>query len=81
VVTGTTYLPSGPLASLSLGNGTTETRTFTQRYFPESIELEAPTPRRWVYTTDGVGNITEIEETKGPDSRTSMTGPSGGLPR
>src|SRR5690606_28125856 len=34
VVTGASYLPSGPLSSLTLGNGVTETRNFDARYFP-----------------------------------------------
>ena len=60
LVTGSSYLPSGPLASLALGNGATETRDFDGRYVPETIQLDALTPRRWDYTTDGVGNILEI---------------------
>ena len=32
------YLPAGSLSSLTLGNGRTETRAFTQRYFPSSID-------------------------------------------
>ncbi|MEM9293025.1 MAG: RHS repeat-associated core domain-containing protein [Acidobacteriota bacterium] len=37
------YEPSGPLAQLTLGNGLVETRTYTPRYFPESIRV-APVP-------------------------------------
>ena len=37
VAGGATYLPSGPLTSLTLGNGASEARTFTPRYFPKSI--------------------------------------------
>jgi len=61
LVTGSSYLPSGPLTSLALGNGATETRAFDERHVPKAIVLDAPTPRRWDYTTDGVGNILEIE--------------------
>jgi len=61
LVTDSTYLPSGPLASLALGNGASETRDFDARYVPKAIVLEAPTPRRWDYTTDAVGNILGIE--------------------
>jgi len=61
LVTGSSYLPSGPLASLNLANGTTETREYVGRYVLQTIILDAPIPRRWTYTTDGVGNILEIE--------------------
>ena len=61
LVTGSSYLPSGPLRTLTLANGATETREYDGRYVPDAIILDAPTSRRWNYTTDGVGNILEIE--------------------
>ena len=64
VVTSATYLPSGPLTGLALGNGATETRSFDGRYFPATIALAAPTSRTWTYTTDAVGNVTEIHESR-----------------
>ena len=63
VASGATYLPSGPLQSLALGNGTAEARTFTPRYFPESILWEGSPVRSWDYTTDPMGNVTAIERT------------------
>jgi YD repeat-containing protein len=39
LVNGAAYLPSGPLSSLTLGNGLTETHVFTNRYFPSAITL------------------------------------------
>ena len=63
VASGATYLPSGPLQSLTLGNGTSEARTFTPRYFPESITWEGSPARAWDYTTDAMGNVTAIERT------------------
>jgi RHS repeat-associated protein len=60
VVQGAGYLPGGPLAVLTLGNGTSETRTFDERYHPESIALTAPRNRTWSYGIDAVGNVTEI---------------------
>ena len=63
VVTAATYLPSGPLATLNLGNGAVETRGFTTRYFPQTIDLNANLQRTWTYTTDNVGNITQVVET------------------
>ena len=70
VVQAAAYLPSGPLASLALGSGTTETRAFDGRYAPTAISLAGPVERTFSYTTDRVGNILEIVEqpacTSGP---------------
>jgi RHS repeat-associated protein len=56
-----TYKPFGPLASLALGNGLTETRSYGQRYQPEGIRLDGTsTLFNWSYTVDLVGNITAI---------------------
>ncbi|MFN7962611.1 MAG: hypothetical protein U0002_15180 [Thermoanaerobaculia bacterium] len=62
--TGATYKGFGPLASLPLGNGTTETRNFDARYSPSEIKLTAgATPRLdWLYTTDKVGNPLAITD-------------------
>ena len=63
-----TYLPSGPLATVDLGNGFTEARAFDDRYFPSSIAV-APTGGgtaifSWSYDdVDGVGNIRSIADT------------------
>src|SRR5690606_20811009 len=63
VVTGASYLPSGPLASLTLGNGVTETRNFDARYFPAAIEAElSSTLLDWTYDVDAIGNPTEITD-------------------
>jgi RHS repeat-associated protein len=59
--TAASYLPSGPLSSLTLGNELTETRTFNARYFPSSIS--AGGLLSWSYSTDGVGNIRSITDT------------------
>ncbi len=67
VVTAAAYLPSGPLSSLALGNATTETRAFDGRYVPTGITLSGLAGgvpgHTWTYTTDPVGNVTEIVET------------------
>ena len=64
VVTAATYLPSGPLSSLALGNGATEARVFDHRYVPAAITLSGGVPgHTWTYTTDPVGSVTEILET------------------
>ena len=62
VVSASSYLPSGPLDGLTLGNGFIETRVFDSRYFPESIVLNDGTidVLSWGYTTDAVGNPTSI---------------------
>ncbi len=67
VVTAAAYLPSGPLSSLALGNGATETRSFDGRYVPTGITLSGLAGgvpgRTWTYATDRVGNVTDILET------------------
>ncbi len=88
LVSAATYLPSGPLTSLVLGNGLTETRAFDPRYFPAGISV--PGRLDWTYATDALGNILEIADAgPGPDRTytyqdvhyflTSGTGPWGSL--
>lgn len=60
LVSSAAYLPSGPLASLALGNGLTETRLFDTRYFPDRIEV--PGRLDWDYTVDAMGNVTSIAD-------------------
>ncbi len=87
-MTAATYLPSGPLTSLALGNGLAETRSFDSRYFPAGITV--PGRLDWTYSTDTIGNILEIADTGGGGDRTytyqdvhyfltSGTGPWGSL--
>ena len=61
VVSASSYKPQGPLASLTLGNGLTETHGFSNRYLPTSISV--PSLLSWSYTTDSVGNPTAIADT------------------
>lgn len=61
LVSTSSYKPQGPLASLTLGNGLTETRGYSTRYFPSSIAISGLLS--WSYTTDGVGNPTAITDT------------------
>jgi RHS repeat-associated protein len=63
LVTGAGYLPAGPLSSLALGNGLTETRAFTNRYLPSSITLGPGNLLSWSYTTDSIGNVKAITDT------------------
>jgi hypothetical protein len=60
IVTASSYLPSGPLKSLTLGNGLAETHAYSQRYFPSSITLGGLLS--WTYTTDKTGNISGIAD-------------------
>ncbi|MEM7355824.1 MAG: hypothetical protein AAF657_33720, partial [Acidobacteriota bacterium] len=52
------YEPAGPLASVDLGNGLSETRAFDTRYSPASIQVGSLLD--WQYTADAVGNLTAI---------------------
>jgi RHS repeat-associated protein len=63
LVSTASYLPYGPVKSLTLGNGLTETHTFTQRYFPSTITLGTPANvLNWSYTTDKASNISGITD-------------------
>ncbi|HSL84430.1 MAG TPA: RHS repeat-associated core domain-containing protein, partial [Thermoanaerobaculia bacterium] len=62
VVQAASYLPSGPLSTLMLGSGATETRAFDQRYAPTAIALTGALAKTFTYQTDRVGNILEIVE-------------------
>jgi hypothetical protein len=58
-----TYEPFGPLKTLTLGNGLTETRAVDDRYAPAKIRVDSTSPvLDWSYTTDLVGNITGITD-------------------
>ncbi|MFN7960546.1 MAG: hypothetical protein U0002_04680 [Thermoanaerobaculia bacterium] len=54
----------GPLATLQLGNGTTETRSFDGRYSPTEVELTAGATTRldWLYGTDKVGKPLSVTD-------------------
>ena len=63
-VTSASYLPFGPLTSLTFGNGTAETRTFDQRYSAATIQLSTAGGllANYTYATDGAGNVTQIND-------------------
>ena len=61
LVSASSYKPRGPLASLTLGNGLTETHGYSSRYLPTSISV--PSRLSWSYSTDSVGNTTAITDT------------------
>ncbi|HWM89764.1 MAG TPA: RHS repeat-associated core domain-containing protein [Thermoanaerobaculia bacterium] len=68
IVTSAIYEPFGPLASLNLGNGLTETRLFDARYFPDRIQV--PGLLDWDYTLDAVGNPLQISDLLTSQNRT-----------
>jgi RHS repeat-associated protein len=60
------YLPFGPLASLSLGNGTTQTLTYDSRYRIKENAVHASSGAAiydTTYTEDAVGNLLTINDT------------------
>jgi RHS repeat-associated protein len=61
LVSASSYKPQGPLASLTLGNGLTETHGYSTRYLPTSIAVSSLLS--WSYTNDSVGNPTAIADT------------------
>jgi RHS repeat-associated protein len=60
LVSGGTYMASGPLTGLTLGNGLAETRPYTNRVFPSRIAV--PGRLDWTYTNDAAGNVTSITD-------------------
>ena len=64
LVNGATYLPFGPITTMTLANGTTVTRTFDARYrITENKLLAAGTPlAAYTYTPDPLGNILAITD-------------------
>ncbi|MDX1998419.1 MAG: hypothetical protein SF066_11940 [Thermoanaerobaculia bacterium] len=70
VASAASYLPSGPLSAVTLGNAVVETRSFDGRYVPTSI-VASGNRLTWNYTTDNVGNPTAITQTQpAAESRT-----------
>jgi RHS repeat-associated protein len=63
-VTAASYLPFGPLSSLTYGNGTTKTMAYDSRYRPSENKLTTATSviADYVYQNDAVGNITQIHD-------------------
>ncbi len=67
IVTASSYEPSGPLASLTLGNGLVETHTFDSRHHPDRITVAGgSTLLDWQYSTDDEGNVTAITDLLDP---------------
>jgi RHS repeat-associated protein len=64
LVTASSYKAFGPLTSLTLANGVSESRTFDVRYHPKRIIVTGPssTLLDWSYTVDDVGNVEAIAD-------------------
>jgi RHS repeat-associated protein len=60
LVSGALYKAAGPLSTLTLGNGLTESRAFNARYFAGAISIAGRLD--WTYATDAVGNVTAITD-------------------
>ncbi|MEM9291576.1 MAG: RHS repeat-associated core domain-containing protein [Acidobacteriota bacterium] len=78
IASGARYEPSGPLTHLELGNGLTETRTYTPRYSPESIRVSPASTEgtdlfHWTYTTDALGNPLTITDQLDPANHKTYT--------
>ena len=65
------YEPSGPVVSMTLGNGLNESRTYTPRYFP--AEIDVPGRLKWTFSTDAAGNVTNITDVLNSTSNRSFT--------
>ncbi len=64
LITSASYLPFGPVRELVFGNGTTQTFTRDNRYFPLTtvVMAGAVTLASYDYANDGAGNVTEIHD-------------------
>ncbi|PYQ57047.1 MAG: hypothetical protein DMF58_19230, partial [Acidobacteria bacterium] len=64
LVSAATYLPLGPLSSMTLGNGTSVTHTYDTRYrlTENKLTAGASTNADYTYNYDSVGNITGITD-------------------
>lgn len=60
IVTAAGHRPSGPISSLTLGNGLIETRDYDSRDYPKRIFV--PGKLDWRYTVDNIGNPTAIAD-------------------
>ena len=64
IVASVSYLPFGPLKEIVLGNGTTRTMTFDNRYRPATNVLDGSTGAiaSYTYGYDAAGNITALHD-------------------
>ena len=65
IVSAASYKAFGPLASLALGNGLSEIRSFDPRYRPAAVDVPGRLDQR--YTTDPMGNILSIDRAVGAE--------------
>lgn len=62
VVSNVSYLPFGPIASMTWATGTTQTRTHDQNYWIDQISSSNLTGLQADFTLDDLGNITGISD-------------------
>lgn len=64
IVSSASYLPFGPLSSMTYGNGTTKTMLYDSRYRAQENKLTTATGviADYLYQEDSVGNITQIHD-------------------
>lgn len=64
IITAASYLPFGPMTSLTFGNGTTRSTTFDNRYRVQENKLTGPSSviADLTYGEDNTGNITAIHD-------------------
>ena len=67
-VTSASYLPFGPLASMTYGNGTNRTVQYDSRYRPTENKLATASTviADYLYQNDAIGNITQIRDAVTP---------------
>ena len=68
IVQAARYLPFGPLRELTMGNGTTKTMTYDNRYRPVTTVLSTPAGvvASYAYGHDAAGNVTSLQDALDP---------------
>ena len=71
LVSASSHKALGPLATLTLGNGLSESRAYDGRYLPSGITV--PGRLDWTYATDAAGNVTAIDDNLSPGGSRSFS--------
>jgi RHS repeat-associated protein len=81
LVSAVSYLPFGPLASLTYGNGRVLTKAYDQNYGIDSVADSSATGLSQDVSLDAIGNLTALTERTGVSSSVSRTYTYDGLDR
>jgi len=81
LVSAVSYLPFGPLTSLTYGNGRVLTKAYDQNYGIDSVVDSSATGLSQDVSLDALGNLTALTERTGPSSSVSRTYTYDGLDR